>query len=181
MVKIIKCGNMKKIIFLIALMMLPMVAEKAEAQVAKAKAMLTLSFIRYVGWGENARKGDFVIGVVRDKELVNHLKTQSAGKKFGFQDVVIKEFKSWEEATDCQVIYISKNWNFNKNADAVITKVGKDTLIITEMEGAVDHGSMINFVVRDEKLKFELSKKNASYAGIQFSAKLENMTAAINL
>ncbi len=172
---------MKKIIFIMALMFMPLVVHTARAQVSKAKAMLTLSFIRYVGWGENARKGDFVIGVVRDKELVGHLKTQSAGKKFGFQEVVIKEFKSWEEATDCQVIYVSKNWNFNKNADAVITKVGKDTLIITEMEGATEHGSMINFVVRDEKLKFELSKKNASYAGIQFSAKLEGMTAAINM
>lgn len=172
---------MKKIIFIMALMFMPLVVHTASAQVSKAKAMLTLSFIRYVGWGENARKGDFVIGVVRDKELVGHLKAQSAGKKFGFQEVVIKEFKSWEEATDCQVIYVSKNWNFNRNADAVITKVGKDTLIITEMEGATEHGSMINFVVRDEKLKFELSKKNASYAGIQFSAKLEGMTAAINM
>lgn len=163
---------------MLALICLPMFAS---AQVAKAKAMLTLSFIRYVGWSDNARKGDFVIGVLKDKELANWLRSQSEGKKFGFQDVVIKEFKTVEELTDCQVIYVSNNINFNKISDQVVTKVGKDTLIITELEGATTRGAMINFVVRDDKLKFELSKKNAAISNIQFSAKLEQMTAAINL
>ncbi len=169
---------MKKLIFVLLLALLPTVVP---AQVAKAKAMLTLSFIRYCGWSDAARQGDFVIGVLRDKEMVNWLSSQSAGKKFGFQDVVIKEFKSIEELVDCQVIYVSANFNFNKGADQIISKVGKDTLIITEAEGATTKGSMINFVVREEKLKFELSKKNAAISGIQFSTKLENMTAAINL
>ncbi len=169
---------MKKLIFVMLLALMPMAVS---AQVAKAKAMLTLSFIRYCGWSDAARQGDFVIGVVRDKEIVNWLQTQSAGKKFGFQDVVIKEFKTVEEITDCQVVYVSANANFNKSANTIIGKVGKDTLIITETEGATTKGSMINFVIREEKLKFELSKKNAAISGIQFSTKLENMTAAINL
>ena len=151
------------------------------AQPAKAKAMLTLSFIRYIGWSDEAKKGDFVVGVVKDKEIAKNFVEQSAGKKFGYQDVVIKEFKSLEEIEDCQVLYVSKNLNFNKNADQIVEKVGKDTLIVTESEGATNKGSMINFVIRDDKLQFELCKKNASYAGVQFSAKLETMSAAINL
>ena len=169
---------MKRLFLILALVLIPMLAS---AQVAKAKAMLTLSFIRYVGWSDAARQGDFVIGVIRDKELANWLKSQSQGKKFGFQDVVIKEFKSLEEVVDCQVIYCSTNLNFNRNANAIISKVGKDTLIITEIEGATAYGSMINFVIREEKLMFELHSKNAQMVGIQFSDKLRNMAAAINL
>lgn len=161
-----------------AVMLLPVVAQ---AQVTKAKAMLTLNFIRYIGWSDEAKQGDFVIGVIRDKDLANQLRTQSAGKKFGFQDVVIKEFKSAEEVEKCQVIYCSSSVSFGRVSEKIISTVGKGTLIITEQEGAANNGSMINFVVRDEKLKFELSKKNASYAGIQFGAKLETMTAAIVL
>ena len=161
-----------------AVMLLPVVAQ---AQVTKAKAMLTLNFIRYIGWSDEAKQGDFVIGVIRDKDLANQLRTQSAGKKFGFQDVVIKEFKSAEEVEKCQVIYCSSSVSFGRVSESIMSIVGKGTLIITEQEGAANSGSMINFVVRDEKLKFELSKKNASYAGIQFGAKLETMTAAIVL
>lgn len=173
--------DMKKWILLIALSLAAPVFAHSQS-VAKAKAMLTLSFIRYVGWSDAARQGDFVIGVIRDKEITDWLRTQSAGKKFGFQDVVIKEFKNADELQDCQVVYVSNNIGFSRNSATIVSKTkNKDTLIITETEGATNSGSMINFVVRDEKLKFELHKKNASAAGIQFSAKLESMTAAINL
>lgn len=161
------------------LLMLPL-AMRGQ-QVARAKAMLTLNFIRYIGWGEEARQGDFVIGVIRDKDVASQLRSQSEGKKFGFQDVVIKEFKSVEELEDCQVVFVSSSLSFSRNAAAIMGKVGKDTLIITEQEGATGNGSMINFVVRDDKLKFELSEKNASYGGIQISSKIKTMSAAILL
>ncbi|MCF0190615.1 MAG: YfiR family protein [Marinilabiliaceae bacterium] len=170
---------MKKILFIITLLLLPLVVE---AQVVpKAKAMLTFNFIRYIGWSEEVRQGDFVIGVIKDKELASWLTKLSTGKKFGYQDIVIKEFKSVDELEDCQVVYVGAGGNYNKNSDAVMAKVGKNTLIITEVEGATNKGAMINFVVRDDILKFELHKKNASIAGIQFSSKLEMMNGAINL
>ena len=172
---------MKKVMLILAVLcFLPMIAN-GQASVARAKAMLTLNFIRYIGWTDDARQGDFVIGVLRDKEVASQLRANSEGKKFGFQDVVVKEFKNVDEMVDCQVIYVSNTVSFSRTASQIMNKVGKGTLIITEQEGATGSGSMINFVVRDDKLKFELSKKNASYAGIQFSSKLENMTAAIVL
>lgn len=151
----------------------------AQSELAKPKAMLTLSFIRYMGWSEAARQGDFVIGVIKDRELADWLKTQSEGKKFGFQNVVIKMFKSPQEAEDCQVLYVSRNVSYSRNAASLLDKVGKDTLVITEEEGSIKNGSMINFVVRDGKLRFELSKSNAAISNIQFSQKLLDMTAAI--
>ena len=169
---------MKRVLLLL---MLSCIAYTAQAQLAKSKAMLTLSFIRYLGWSDAARQGDFVIGVLRDKELASWLTSQSQGKKFGFQDVVIKNFKSVAEVEDCQVLYVSSNVSFSRNANTLLDKVGKDTLIITEEEGATTGGSMINFVIREDKLRFELHKRNAAISNIQFSQKLENMTAAINL
>ena len=169
---------MKKLLFILCVMMLPMVAE---AQVAKFKAMFTLNFIRYIGWPEESKSGDFVIGVIRDKEMADWLRDQSNGKKFGFQDVVIKEFRSVEDVVDCQVIYVSAGTNFARNATAINSKVNDKTLIITDAENATNSGSMINFVVREEKLKFELHKANASKQGIQFSNKLETMPNAIVL
>lgn len=172
---------MKRIVALIAILCVSMIAQAQSAQVTKAKALLTLNFIRYIGWTDEARQGDFVIGVLKDKDMANQLRTQSAGKKFGFQDVVVKEYKNVEELEDCQVVYCSSSISFSRSSQAIMNKVGKGTLLISEQEGATNSGSMINFVIRDDKLKFELSKKNASYAGIQFSTKLEQMTAAINL
>ncbi|MBS2213027.1 YfiR family protein [Carboxylicivirga mesophila] len=170
---------MKKVLFFLALIVLPLAGN---AQVAKFKSVFTLSFIRHIGWTESAKQGDFVIGVVRDREIADWMTKLSAGKKFGFQNVVIKEFKSPEEVVDCQVVYVSSNVNFSKHAATIVSKVnGGSTLIITEAEGACNSGSMINFVVRDDKLKFEIHKGNAAKFGLQISSKLEGMSNAISL
>ena len=88
--------------------------------------------------------------------ITRYMREQSDGKKFGFQDVVIMEFNAPEEVTKCQVIFVSSSVNFSKYASVIIEKTGnKNTLIVTESEGATNSGSMINFVVRDDKLRFE--------------------------
>lgn len=170
---------MKKIALIAVLLLLPLCMHAQNVQ--KAKAMLTFSFIRHIGWADEVRQGDFVIGVLKERELVSWLVKLSAGKKFGYQDIVIKEFKSVDELEDCQVIFVGSAGNYNKNHETILNKVGKNTLIISETEGATNKGSMINFVVRDDILKFELHKNNAAIAGVQFSSKLQEMKGAINL
>lgn len=170
---------MKKILLFLGILLLPL---GASSQIAKFKSVFTLNFIRHIGWAEESKQGDFVIGVVRNKEVSGWMEKLSAGKKFGFQNVVIKEFKSPEEIQDCQVIFVSSTVNFKKHASTIIDKCGgKNTLIVCEAEGATDSGAMFNFVVRDDKLKFEIHKANASKFGLQISSKLEGMAAAINL
>ncbi|MFO8001098.1 MAG: YfiR family protein [Marinilabilia sp.] len=171
---------MKKLYLLLAILL--MVPVLSEGQVAKYKAVFTLNFIRYIGWPDEARDGDFVIGVVKESNIARRIEKQSEGKKFGFQDVVIKEFDSVDEIDgNCQLIYVSSRINFSRNAEAIRQKVGKNSLIVTENEDATDDGSMINFVIRDETLKFEINKENASNNGLQISSRLENMSSAIVL
>ena len=168
----------KNVLMAIVLML---VSLPSSAQIAKSKAMLTTSFIRYLGWSETARQGDFVIGVLKDKEFASWLESHFKGKKFGFQEVVVKNFKSIDDVTACQVLYVSSSANFIRNSKSIGTKVGKDALVVTEEPGATDLGATINFVVRGGNLQFELSKRNAQLAHIQISQKLESMPSAINL
>jgi len=170
---------MKKFYLMLALLLIvPMITD---GQVAKYKAVFTLNFIRYIGWPDAAREGDFVIGVLRDRDIARRIESQSGGKKFGFQDVVVKEFRSVDDVTNCQVLYVSSAANFSGNADAIKQKLGQNSLIVTESEGASGKGSMINFVIRDEVLKFEIHKQNAVNNGLQISSRLENMSSAIVL
>ena len=150
------------------------------ASYARYKAMFTLNFMKYIGWPEEAKQRNFVIGVVRDSELTRQLKDQTRGKKFGYQDIVIKEFKNVDDIQNCQILYFSDSMSFSRNAALVKQKLGgKNSLIITESEGAINEGSMINFVIRDGKLKFELSNANAGKSGIKFSSSLTSLSNAI--
>ncbi len=166
----------KQILILFFLVLIPLTGF---SQVEKYKSVFTLNFIRYIGWAEEAKQGDFVIGVLKNSKIANWLTQQSAGKKFGYQNVVIKQFSNVDEVTDCQVLYVSSYINFSRHADTLKDKLGKNSLIITESEGATDHGAVINFVVRDNNLKFEVDEANAQSLGLSISSKLANMAAAI--
>ena len=170
---------MKKIVLLSVFVLL--VPKLGFAQIEKYKSVFTLNFIRYIGWPEDAKKGDFVIGVLKDDKIAEWLGSQSNGKKFGYQDVVIKVFNSVEEVANCDVLYVSSNINFSRHAESLLSKIGKNSLLITETEGATKHGSVINFVVRDEVLKFEIDDANAQKRGLSISSKLTSMTAAIQM
>ncbi|TLX77136.1 YfiR family protein [Labilibacter sediminis] len=170
---------MKKIyLFLFFLLLMPCLSH---AQVEKYKSVFTLNFIRYIGWPEDAKNGDFVIGVLKDAKIADWLTKQSGGKKFGYQNVVIKQFKSVDEMVDCQVLYVSANINFSRHSATIKSKLGKSSLIITETEGATKHGAVINFVVRENNLKFEIHDSNAQALGLSISSKLANMAAAIKM
>lgn len=171
---------MKKGVLFFSLALL-LVFQGVYAQEAKFKATFTLNFIRYIGFPEETKQGDFIVGVLKSKEIADEMMTQSAGKKFGFQNVVVKEFKSVAEITYCHVLFVSAYSNFPKYASEIMQKAGKNALIVTESEGATNSGSAINFVIRDGKLNFEIKKDNASRAGLQISSKLEGMASAINL
>ncbi len=170
---------MKKVI-VIFLLFGSLASSAQNADIAKYKAMFVLNFVRYVGWPDASKEGDFIIGVVKEPAIAENLKGQTTGKKFGFQNIVIKEFKTVEEITDCQLLFFSNNQNFSRNAQVVIEKLNNsNSLIVTESEGAVKDGSMINFVVRDEKLKFEISATNAEKFGLKFSSALTSLSNAI--
>ncbi len=166
----------KQFLLLFFLVLIPL---SGFSQVEKYKSVFTLNFIRYIGWAEEAKQGDFVIGVLKNSSIAQLLNSQSAGKKFGYQNVVIKEFNNVDQVTDCQVLYVSSYVNFARHAETIKSKLGKNSLIITESEGATDYGSVINFVVRDNNLKFEIDGENAKSCGLSISSKLENMAAAI--
>lgn len=169
---------MKKItLFLIALTI--GIGLKAQEDVAqKYKAMFTLNFIRYVGWDDAAKQGDFVIGIHKASGVKGQLIKQAAGKKFGYQNIVVKEYKNIDELENCQIFY--HGGNFSKDAELVKQKLNKSgSLIITESGNATKSGSMINFVIIDGKLKFEVSETNASNFGLKLSSSLTSLSNAI--
>lgn len=150
------------------------------AQVVKYKSLFTYNFMRYVNWPEASKQGDFVIGVLKNSNLAEAVKRNIQGKKFGFQNIVVKEFNKVEEISDCQMLYVGSGSNYNKHSPILVEKLkSSNTLIITEDKGSIENGSMINFLLIDNTLKFEISVNNAKNFGLGFSSSLLAMNNAI--
>ena len=130
--------------------------------------------MKYVHWPPTATSGDFVIGVIGDKNVYNTLTQWYGTKSKGAQKIIIKQFKSVAELTDCHVLYVarSKSGSFG---DLKVALKGKPTLLITDKMGMGKKGSGINFKTVESKLKFELNQEAIASANLKVASQLTGM------
>lgn len=128
----------------------------------KIKGIYMYQFAKNVNWSNKEHTtGDFVIGVLGDKGLYNQLSSTYSGKPVGSQTIKVKYFESSSSVTNCHILYIAKNNSTKVNELSKKFKSGK-TLIVSNEKGLLTNGSVINFIIKDNQIAFELSKTNAS-------------------
>jgi hypothetical protein len=60
-------------------------------------------------------------------------------------------------------------------AKAIMKTGNAHTLVITEKDGLIDAGSGINFVIRNNVIKFELKRNNIQKYGLKVGEALSNL------
>ena len=165
---------MKKILATVIALLFASVAYM-QTTIPKAQTLFIYNFSRLIEWPANYRSGPFVIGVLGASEVTVELEAYTKGKKVGAQDISIIRYKTPQEITTCHILFVP--FSKTKQVPEILGILnGKSTLIITEKAGALDEGSAINFVILQDKMKFELKPENAVKFGIKFSSKLQEMS-----
>jgi hypothetical protein len=170
---------MKKI-FATFIALLVVTSAYMQTTIPKAQTLFIYNFSRLIEWPASYKTGNFIIGTLGVTDVTAELESYSKGKKVGTQDIEVINYKTPEEIQNCQILFIP--FSRTKQIAEVITALkGKSTLIITEKAGSLNEGAAINFVIIQDKMKFELKAENASKYGIKFSSKLNEMalTAAM--
>lgn len=134
---------------------------------SKIKAVFLYNFTRYFEWPATKKGGNFIIYVVgKNENLITELKGLSGKKKVGNQEIEIKHSLSFDASIQSQIIYLLSD--AGKSVGDVASKnKNKGGLVVSETAGACKQGSSINFVVVDNKLKFEYQKNNAIKSGLK--------------
>jgi hypothetical protein len=146
-----------------------------QTTIPKAQTLFIYNFSRLIEWPANYRTGPFIIGVLGASEVTVELESYTKGKKVGAQDINIIRYKTPQEITTCHILFVP--FAKTKQIPEILGILnGKSTLIITEKAGALEEGAAINFVILQDKMKFELKPDNAIKFGIKFSSKLQEMS-----
>lgn len=134
---------------------------------SKIKAVFLYNFTRYFDWPEKKKEGNFIIYVVgKNDNLVNELKGLSGKKKVGNQEIEIKNSSTYDANISSQIIYLLSDAG-KLVGDVASKNKNKGGLVVSETAGACKQGSSINFVVVENKLKFEYQKNNAVKSGLK--------------
>jgi hypothetical protein len=146
-----------------------------QTTIPKAQTLFIYNFSRLIEWPASYRSGPFVIGVLGASEVTVELESYTKGKKVGAQDISVIRYKTPQEISTCHILFVP--FSKTKQVPEILGILnGKSTLIITEKAGALEEGSAINFVILQDKMKFELKPENAIKFGIKFSSKLQEMS-----
>jgi len=139
-------------------------------------AVFLYNFTKYVQWPNASQSSDFVIGVVGNSAIYDELTRITNGKMAGTQKIVVVKFKSPDAITNCQMLFVPEHINF-ENVQAKVA--GKPVLLITEKPGLAQKGSNINFVIRENKWRFELNENATRSAGLKVSAELSKLAISV--
>ena len=139
---------------------------------SKMKAIFIMNFTKLIEWPKSYREGNFVVGVVGESPLYAELIKMAKTKKVANQSLQIKKFSTPKDIGKCHILYVSRDKS--EEILSVIKKVKTNsTLIITEKKGLVERGAGINFIIKNNRQKFELNKKNVEKYKLKVSSNLE--------
>ncbi len=141
-------------------------------QSEKVQAMFIYNFTKYVEWPASSQTGNFTICVLGNSPIYEELIKIAEVKSAGSQPIVVKRVKSVTEVSNQHILFISNNKS--KESQSALSQITSNpTLIITETDGMLKNGSAINFIMVDNKQRFEIKKENITNKGLTISSELE--------
>ena len=141
------------------------------------KAAFVFGFTKYVEL--NNLEQNFVIGVLGNSPIFEELENHSINKKVNNKKVVIQKLLHTSDISNCQIIFVPEFVSFSILKEFLESEKSKNVLIITEKKGALDVGSGINFLLVDNKIKFEINMGALNQQNIKASAQL--LKLAVNI
>lgn len=144
----------------------------------KYKSMFVYNFIKNVEWPAAQKVGDFKVAVLGDKDLYQLLNSSYAGKEVNGQKLVFTYVDSYSDVGAVHILYIAPDYSAELAKHSQKLRKNK-TLVVSDKGGLLYDGSVINFVVSEQKLRFEISKSNAELVPLTIGPALIKMATTV--
>jgi len=141
------------------------------------KAAFLYNFAKFVTWPENTfadNQSPLVIGVLGKDPFGEALKSIE-GKIVKDRKIIVKHFNTENDIDICHVLFISSSEKDRLDQLLNNSLSKKKILTVGNMAQFTQSGGVINFVIRKNKTKFEISRKSAERAHLTLSSKLLNL------
>ncbi len=157
----------------------PVRAQQPKAEEYQVKAVYLYNFGRFIEWPASAKSGEsFPICVLGRDPFGATLDTTVAGTSIEQQKLVARRIASAREATDCRILFISSSES-SRLKEIVASLDKSPALTVSDVPGFTASGGMIQFVRKENKVRFEVNLTATEKAGLTLSSQLLKVATEI--
>jgi hypothetical protein len=151
-------------------------SDQTDLQIAeyRVKAAFLYKFASYVEWPAQVfdrPESPFVIGVSGADILGEELGQVVVGHSVGGRSVQIRKVRHGEPVNGLQILFVGGT-DGGRPAEVLASAKGKPVLTVTESPDVFALGSIINFVIVDDKVRFDVALREAESCNLRVSARL---------
>lgn len=161
-------------LLLAALMPLFAHAQANTALERQVKAAYLYKFASFVEWPEGSfarPDAPVVIGVAGADALAEQLEQTIAGHTANGRPLQVRRIRRGDSLAGIHMLFIAAQ-DKGLAQELLSASRGQPVLTVTDADESFGLGSMINFVIADERLRFEVSLKNATASRLKISARM---------
>jgi len=147
----------------------------------QVKAVFLYNFAKFVEWPSHALAAPsdpIVLGVLGDDPFGQTLEETLHGKSANGHPIAIRRFKSEKQLKGCQIIFVSGSEK-DRLRDIFRGLSNSDALTIGDTDGFAREGGIINFVLQENHVRFEVNIDAAERAHLKISSKLLSLAKVV--
>lgn len=166
-----------KNLFYLSIIFLLFSVSHVSAQEEKFISLFVFNFAKNIEWPDD-NTDNFTIDVIGHPSVYEELKKATENKMLGTKPVRVRNFQEVKDLSSCHILFIG-HWK-SRHFDEILEKYkNSKTLIITEKEGLIEAGSAINFIIRENGIKYEVKISNATRNGLKVGGKVRELAYAV--
>jgi YfiR/HmsC-like len=143
-----------------------------------AKAAFMLKLVNFVQWPGDAGSHDLVIGFIGADATSEALQRMASGKLVNGRGIVIRRLGRDGDLKACKVIFVGASER--KNTSSVLESLrGTSVLTVGESDGFGQHGGIVNVLLNDGRIRFEVNPHAAERAHLQISSRLLSLATIV--
>ncbi len=157
-------------IITIVFILCPLTVNAEPPKSSEVKAVFIYKFLKFVEWPKTLEKNEINICTIGEDEINNSMDIINSMKHEQKTINIYKKIKK-EDIKNCSVIFIGKTEQ--KNLKEILgISVENSVLTVGHEEGFIETGGIINFLIINNRVNFEINYKVAKESGIKISSKL---------
>lgn len=136
------------------------------------KAAFLYRFTGYVDWPPQALAApQFTIAVLDADGVVTELQRSLQNRAVQNRPAQVRAIRSIRELNGAQMLYVGARHK-DELRHMVAQVAGRPVLVVTNEDGGLEAGSTVNFLLVDQRVRFEISLDAAQSAGLKVASEL---------